>query len=82
MFLLLVVDTDEDNFRPLKRTRADFKPPPANPRSFDDTDGMQSSPGRPQWGNSREDVPMTDQTDDDPYEVPIFSSSLYKICCE
>uniref|UniRef100_A0A175YR75 DNA replication licensing factor MCM2 n=1 Tax=Daucus carota subsp. sativus TaxID=79200 RepID=A0A175YR75_DAUCS len=61
-------DTDEDNFRPLKRTRADFKPPPANPRSFDDTDGMQSSPGRPQWGNSREDVPMTDQTDDDPYE--------------
>ncbi|KAK1381643.1 DNA replication licensing factor MCM2 [Heracleum sosnowskyi] len=61
-------DTDEDNFRPHKRTRADFKPPPTTPRSFDDTDAMHSSPGRSQWGNSREDVHMTDQTDDDPYE--------------
>ncbi|KAL8106483.1 hypothetical protein AgCh_030029 [Apium graveolens] len=68
MFLMLVADTDEDNFRPPKRTRADFKPPPTTPRSFDDTDAMHSSPGRSQWGNSREDVHMTDQTDDDPYE--------------
>lgn len=71
-FLMLVPDTDEDNFRPLKRTRADFKPPPTTPRSFDDTDAMHSSPGRSQWGNSRDDVHMTDQTDDDPYEVPKF----------
>ncbi|GMY26690.1 DNA replication licensing factor MCM2 [Fagus crenata] len=55
-------DTDDDNYRPSKRSRADFRPPTA-PRSYDDTDGMQSSPGR-----SQRDVPMTDQTDDDPYE--------------
>ncbi|CAK9178789.1 unnamed protein product [Ilex paraguariensis] len=60
-------DTDDDNYRPSKRTRADFRPP-NNTRSFDDTDAMQSSPGRSQRGHSREDVPMTDQTDDDPYE--------------
>lgn len=53
-------DTDEDNYRPSKRARADFRPP----RSVDDTDGMPSSPGRSQPGQSREDVPMTDQTDD------------------
>ncbi|XP_061991062.1 DNA replication licensing factor MCM2 [Rosa rugosa] len=53
-------DTDEDNYRPSKRARADFRPP----RSADDTDGMPSSPGRSQPGHSREDVPMTDQTDD------------------
>ncbi|KAK4413531.1 DNA replication licensing factor MCM2 [Sesamum alatum] len=60
-------DTDDDNYRPSKRTRADFRPP-TTPRSMDDTDGMRSSPGRSQQGNSREDVPMTDQTDDDPYD--------------
>ncbi|KAM7468806.1 hypothetical protein LguiB_016368 [Lonicera macranthoides] len=60
-------DTDDDNYRPSKRTRADFRPP-STARSFDDTDAMQSSPGRSQPGHSREDVPMTDQTDDDPYE--------------
>ncbi|GLT72172.1 hypothetical protein SLA2020_441270 [Shorea laevis] len=60
-------DTDDDNYRPSKRARADFRPP-AGPRSHDDTDGMQSSPGRSQRGHSREDVPMTDQTDDDPDE--------------
>ncbi|CAI9768795.1 unnamed protein product [Fraxinus pennsylvanica] len=54
-------DTDDDNYRPSKRTRADFRPP-------NDSDGMPSSPGRSQRGNSREDVPMTDQTDDDPNE--------------
>jgi hypothetical protein len=72
-FYNLITDTDDDNYRPSKRARADFRPP-AGPRSHDDTDGMQSSPGRSQRGHSREDVPMTDQTDDDPYEVwPLFS---------
>ncbi|XP_071929119.1 DNA replication licensing factor MCM2 isoform X3 [Coffea arabica] len=60
-------DTDDDNYRPSKRTRADFRPPTA-PRSFEDTDAMQSSPHRSQPANSREDVPMTDPTDDDPFE--------------
>ncbi|XWS16646.1 hypothetical protein CRYUN_Cryun34aG0109000 [Craigia yunnanensis] len=60
-------DTDDDNYRPSKRSRADFRPPAA-PRSYDDTDGMQSSPGRSQQGHSRDDVPMTDPTDDYPYE--------------
>lgn len=64
----LIADTDDDNYRPSKRSRADFRPP-ASHRSYDDTDGMQSSPGRSQQGHSREDVPMTDQTDDYPYEV-------------
>ncbi|KAJ8759389.1 hypothetical protein K2173_006909 [Erythroxylum novogranatense] len=56
-------DTDDDNYRPSKRSRADFRP-----RSFDDADGIQSSPGMSQRGHSRDDVPMTDQTDDYPYE--------------
>ncbi|XP_039061205.1 DNA replication licensing factor MCM2-like [Hibiscus syriacus] len=60
-------DTDDDNYRPSKRPRADFRPP-TTPRSYDDTDGMQSSPGRSQQGHSRDDVPMTDRTDDYPYE--------------
>ncbi|KAL4273190.1 hypothetical protein GQ457_13G019050 [Hibiscus cannabinus] len=60
-------DTDDDNYRPSKRPRADFRPP-TTPRSHDDTDGMQSSPGRSQQGHSRDDVPMTDRTDDYPYE--------------
>ncbi|CAI9094994.1 OLC1v1030843C1 [Oldenlandia corymbosa var. corymbosa] len=59
-------DTDDDNYRPSKRTRADFRPP-TNPRNLDDIDAMQSSPGR-SHGHSREDVPMTDATDDDPFE--------------
>ncbi|BBN68906.1 minichromosome maintenance MCM2/3/5 family protein, partial [Prunus dulcis] len=49
---------------PSKRAMADFGPP----RIYDDNDGMQSSPGRSQHGYSREDAPMTDQTDDDGYE--------------
>lgn len=66
-------DTDDDNYRPSKRTRADFRPP-TTPRSGDDSDAMQSSPGGggARWrggGGSSGDVPMTDQTDDDPYEV-------------
>ncbi|KAA3484192.1 DNA replication licensing factor MCM2-like [Gossypium australe] len=60
-------DTDDDNYRPSKRQRADLRPPSA-PRSYDDTDGLQSSPGRSQQGHSRDDVPMTDRTDDYPYE--------------
>lgn len=72
---MIDADTDDDNYRPSKRTRADFKPP-TMPRSFDDTDAMQSSPGRSQRGHSREDVHMTDQTDDEPYEVSSFSLAL------
>ncbi|XP_050221572.1 DNA replication licensing factor MCM2 [Mercurialis annua] len=60
-------DTDDDSYRPSKRSRADFRPP-ASQRSNDDTDAMQSSPGRPQRAHSRDDVPMTDPTDDYPYE--------------
>ncbi|CAI0381468.1 unnamed protein product [Linum tenue] len=63
----LLHDLDDDNYRPSKRSRADFRPP-TDPQSYDDTDGMQSSPGRSQRGHSRDDVPMTDQTDDYPYE--------------
>ncbi|WVZ51830.1 hypothetical protein U9M48_002936 [Paspalum notatum var. saurae] len=66
-------DTDEDmNFRRPKRHRTSFRPPsgPRTPRSDDDGDGgTPSSPGRSQRGMySGGDVPMTDQTDDDPYE--------------
>lgn len=62
-------DTDDDtNIRRPKRFRADFRPP-ARGRNDDTEGGSQSSPGRSQQGHSREDVPMTDQTDDDPYEV-------------
>lgn len=68
IFYTLITDTDDENYRPSKRTRADFRPP-TTPRGADDTDAMQSSPGRSQRGHSREDVPMTDPTDDDPYEV-------------
>ena len=57
------------NFRPPKRFRADFRPPTGG-RSVDDSEGStQSSPGMFQQGNSRDDVPVTDQTDDDQYEV-------------
>ncbi|CAO2823331.1 unnamed protein product [Amaranthus hypochondriacus] len=59
-------DTDDDNFRPSKRSRADNRAPVG--RSYDDTDAEQSSPGRSQHGHSREDVPMTDPTDDEPFE--------------
>ncbi|KAL5700520.1 DNA helicase [Ranunculus cassubicifolius] len=59
-------DTDEDiSYRRPKRSRA---VPPGDARSYDDADAMQSSPGRSQRGHSGGDVPMTDQTDDDPYE--------------
>lgn len=34
---------------------------------------MPSSPGASQRVNSSQDVPMTDQTDDDPYEVCTFT---------
>nr|CAB3505071.1 unnamed protein product [Digitaria exilis] len=64
-------DTDEDmNFRRPKRHRTSFRPPsgPRTPRS-DDDGATPSSPGRSQRGYSGGDVPMTDQTDDDPYET-------------
>ncbi|XP_038903137.1 DNA replication licensing factor MCM2 [Benincasa hispida] len=60
-------DSEDDNYRPSKRSRADFRPPAAA-RSYDDIDGMQSSPGRSQRENSRDDVPMTDHSVDDQYE--------------
>ncbi|KAL0554660.1 hypothetical protein IC582_008586 [Cucumis melo] len=60
-------DSEDDNYRPSKRSRADFRPP-AGARGYDDIDGMQSSPGRSQRENSRDDVPMTDQSVDDQYE--------------
>ncbi|GJN40222.1 hypothetical protein PR202_gb29406 [Eleusine coracana subsp. coracana] len=66
------LDTDEDsNFRRPKRHRASFRPlsGPRTPHSDDGGDGATpSSPGRSQRGYSGGDVPMTDQTDDDPYE--------------
>lgn len=65
-----MVDTDDEvTIRRSKRHRADFRPS-GGARSDDDGDAMQSSPGRSQRGHSRDDVPMTNQTDDDPYEVP------------
>ncbi|PKI71570.1 DNA replication licensing factor MCM2 [Punica granatum] len=60
-------DTDDDSYRPSKRHRADFRPP-TRPRPNDETDNTQSSPSQSQRGYSRDDVPMTDQTEDDPYE--------------
>lgn len=76
-----ISETDDDNYRPSKRTRADIRPP-NTPRSMDDTDGMPSSPVRSQRGDSRDDVPMTDQTDDDPYDVYIslVSNLTYPRC--
>ena len=65
------MDDDDDNYRPSKRSRADFRPPGGG-RSYDDTDAEQSSPGRSQHGDSREDVPMTEPTDDEPYEVSCY----------
>ncbi|XP_031495177.1 DNA replication licensing factor MCM2 [Nymphaea colorata] len=60
-------DTDEDqHMRPRRRLRVDGKRPAA---STDDTDGaMQSSPGHPPRWLPRDDTPMTNQTDDEPYE--------------
>ncbi|XP_010522980.1 PREDICTED: DNA replication licensing factor MCM2 [Tarenaya hassleriana] len=59
-------DSDDWNYRPSKRSRADFRPPVA-PRGNGDPDGTPSSPGGSQPG-SRDDIPMTDQTDDYPDE--------------
>jgi len=65
MVLISIADTDDDNHRSSKRARADFRPSVA---SDDDFDGMQSSPGRSQR-HSREDILMTDQTEDDRDDV-------------
>lgn len=75
MSFVAIADTDEDmNIRRPKRHRADFRPP-SGARSDDEADAaMQSSPGRSQRGHS--DVPFTDQTDDDPYEVLILTMGL------
>lgn len=74
----MIADTDDDNYRPSKRSRADFRPP-TTARNDDDTDAMQSSPGRSQRGHSREDVPMTDQTDYEQYEVSNSPYLLYYV---
>ncbi|KAK6139089.1 hypothetical protein DH2020_027169 [Rehmannia glutinosa] len=58
--------TDDDNYRPSKRTRAG---PPTTPRSMDDTDGMPSSPGRSQRGNSRDDDEENDEGEFEMYRV-------------
>ncbi|KAJ8460006.1 hypothetical protein OPV22_032932 [Ensete ventricosum] len=74
-------DMDEDiNCRPPKRFRADFRPP-AGGRSEDDTEGStQSSQGRFQRGHSRDDVPVTDQMDDDQYEDEYDGEDEMTIC--
>lgn len=72
-----MADTDDDNYRPSKRTRADFRPPGSRRNHDDDADAMQSSPRRSQEGPFREDVPTTDQTDDEPFEVFNFLIYLY-----
>lgn len=77
MISVLTADTDDDSYRPSKRSRADFRLPAG--RSNDDTDAEQSSPGRSQHGHSREDVPMTDQTDDDPDEVSHYLVSILSL---
>ncbi|MCL7034055.1 hypothetical protein MKW94_030662 [Papaver nudicaule] len=60
-------DTDEDISN--RRTKRSRVRPPVEPRSVDDLDGTPSSPGRSQGGgHSRDDIPMTDQTDEEPYE--------------
>ncbi|CAM8902433.1 unnamed protein product [Rhodiola kirilowii] len=59
-------DTDDENYRPPKRSRDDR--PSHVGRDNDDPDATPSSPGRSQGHHSRDDVPMTDPTDDDPYE--------------
>ncbi|KAJ1685627.1 hypothetical protein LUZ63_017017 [Rhynchospora breviuscula] len=82
---MLDQDTDDDSsFRRPKRHRANFRPPPVGgPRSDDDGEaGTPSSPGRSQRGYSREDVPMTDQTDDDPYDDEtddVDEMSMYRV---
>lgn len=71
-----MADTDDDNYRPSKRTRA---APASRRNNDDDADAMQSSPGRSQHGHSREDVPTTDQTDDEPFEVFTFLIYLFSL---
>ncbi|KAK7264727.1 hypothetical protein RJT34_32337 [Clitoria ternatea] len=69
-------DTDDDSYRPSKRARADFRPPVP---SDDDLDATQSSPGRSQRGHSREDVPMTDPTEDDRDEDDFDDEAGYEM---
>ena len=66
-YALLFADIDDDNYWPSKRARADFRPP-LGMRNNNDTDGMQSSPGR-----SQQDVPTTDHTDDEPYPYEVYN---------
>ncbi|XP_054808214.1 DNA replication licensing factor MCM2 [Prosopis cineraria] len=74
--LLFDQDTDDDSYRPSKRARADFRPPRGG--GNDNIDGTQSSPGRSQ-GHSREDIPMTDQTEDERYDDEYGDDSEYEM---
>ncbi|KAK4261677.1 hypothetical protein QN277_004640 [Acacia crassicarpa] len=74
--LLFDQDTDDDSYRPSKRARADFRPPRGG--GNDNVDGTQSSPPRSQ-GHSREDIPMTDQTEDERYDDDYGDDSEYEM---
>ncbi|GKV47172.1 hypothetical protein SLEP1_g54090 [Rubroshorea leprosula] len=74
-------DTDDDNYRPSKRLRVDFRPPAVS-RSYDDIDGLQSSPGR---AHSWDDVPMTDNIDnylDELWSTSRINLSLMDSCLQ
>lgn len=77
----MVTDTDDDSYIPSKRTRANFWPPggaPGSPPSSPgfETGGDGGDDGGGGGGNDDTDpptdIPMTDQTDDDLYEVRGF----------
>ncbi|EPS66794.1 hypothetical protein M569_07979, partial [Genlisea aurea] len=68
--LLHDLDTDDENGRPPKRTRAGgFRP-------SDDTNG---TPSESQRGNSGDDVPMTDQGDDDDEDNDEGEFEMYRV---
>ncbi|RWR84961.1 DNA replication licensing factor MCM2 [Cinnamomum micranthum f. kanehirae] len=71
----VILDTDDDmNYKRLKRHRADLRPPRA---SCEDTGGgTSSSQGTSQPGHSRDEVPMTDQTDEEHSEVLSFHTCI------
>lgn len=85
--MFMVTDTDDDSYRPSKRTRANFRPPggggggsppssPGDEAGGDDGGGGGRRGGRGRGGNDDTDpptdIPMTDQTDDDLYDVGGF----------
>lgn len=71
----VISDTDDDmNYRRPNRHRADLRPPTA---SHEDTGGgTSSSRATSQPGHSRDEVPMTDQTDEEHSEVLSFHSCI------